>query len=216
MPGPIGGHRGGACYGRSMRARPGRADGHPRPRRGPRAVLDVLTQPVVPGELGLLGSAGTTLGMPLRGRGLVFELPRAGRGVTAQLTRDRRRAPAEPPSDLADAHPSCAVDRDVLTLVERQPPVGDLADEPGVDPAGSLEPPEPDRCGHPRSLARVLGLGALGDRCPEPCTVLPPRDRRCAGRRDLPSVELDLLLPFPHRCHNTSPVSSGRSVAMTP
>ena len=53
-------------------------------------VLDKLAQ-LVGGELRSLGTLGTQLGVPLRGRGAILKRAAARGGIAAQLTRDRRR-----------------------------------------------------------------------------------------------------------------------------
>ena len=84
------------------------------------ADLDVVSESVVAGELGDLGSASPPLGVPLRDRRFVFEPESSGRSVPAQLPGDRRRRPPELTSDLAHTEALGAVERDVLTLGERQ------------------------------------------------------------------------------------------------
>src|SRR2546430_16442866 len=69
-----------------------------------RAILHVLAQCFVRGELGHLGPAGTPLGVPLRGRRPVLPPVTASRCIAAQLPPDRRwRAPptaGDPPTPL--------------------------------------------------------------------------------------------------------------------
>src|SRR3972149_4306207 len=53
------------------------------------AVLHVLAQLLVRGELGALRAAGSPLCVPLRRRRPVLQAVRASRGVAAELPRDR-------------------------------------------------------------------------------------------------------------------------------
>jgi hypothetical protein len=66
-------------------------------------VLHLLPARVMAGELGHLRAPGTPIGVPGRGRGPILQQAATGRGVAAQLPRDRRRRPADPPSDLGHA-----------------------------------------------------------------------------------------------------------------
>ena len=69
--------------------------------RASEPVLNVLTKPLLGGQLRPLGAAGLQLRLPLRDRRPIVE-PAATRGcVAAQLTGDRRRGPA----DLAGNRP---------------------------------------------------------------------------------------------------------------
>ncbi|SCE52549.1 hypothetical protein GA0115242_146524 [Streptomyces sp. SolWspMP-5a-2] len=55
-----------------------------------------------------------------------------------------------------------------------------------IHAASVPEPAEPHRPGHPRSTARILGLGTPSDRRPEPDPALAPGHRRSAQRRHRP------------------------------
>ena len=55
------------------------------------AILDVVPQPIVAGELRCLGPPGLELGFPLRNRCPVLEGAAPRGGVSSELTRDRRR-----------------------------------------------------------------------------------------------------------------------------
>ena len=105
------------------------------------ADLDVVSESVVAGELGDLGSASPPLGVPLRDRRFVFEPESSGRSVPAQLPRDRRRRPPELASDLAHTEALGAVERDVLTLTERQITARHSRTKTWVHTASVAEPP---------------------------------------------------------------------------
>ena len=89
------------------------------------AVLHVLAQSVVGGELGRLGTTRHQLGLPLRHRRPVLQLAAARGRVAPQLARDRRRRPADLTRDLAHALAFGAQQRDLLALCEAQVPARD-------------------------------------------------------------------------------------------
>src|SRR5215211_6493122 len=83
-------------------------------------VLHVPPQRLVDRQLGWLGTAGGSVGVPLRGRGPVRQTAAARGGVAAQLAGDRGRRALKPASDLAHPVPLRAPDRDLLSLCKRQ------------------------------------------------------------------------------------------------
>ncbi len=179
---PTGGLAGGRGDGRSSGpagpapAPVGRGD-HPG-----QAVLHVVAQRLVRGELGHLGPATAPFGMPLRGRGPVRRRVTASRGVAAKFPRDRRRRPAHPAGDLAHPQLLRAQDRDLLTLSQRQVPPRQRGQHDRRHPASLTEPPRPDRLRHASHDRRVLARHAASDRLPEPNPVLAPSSRRPAWR----------------------------------
>jgi len=81
-------------------------------------ILDILAQMLVGGELRSLGTLGTPLGVPVRGRGALLKLAAARRGIAAQLPRDRRRTTAQRTCDLSHATPAGAQYRDLFPFSE--------------------------------------------------------------------------------------------------
>ena len=104
-------------------------------------VLDVIPQPLVGGQSGLLRPSGSPLRVPLRGRRLVLEPPRPGGSVAAHLTRDRRRIPPEPTGDLPKRDLLGTPDSDVLPLREGQISAGHSRGKTRVHAASVTEPP---------------------------------------------------------------------------
>src|SRR5206468_5593475 len=71
--------------------------------RAGEALLYVLAQRLVRGELADLRAAGASLRVPLRRRGPIHERVATSGRVAAHLPRDRRRGPTQTASDLT--HP---------------------------------------------------------------------------------------------------------------
>ena len=142
------------------------------------SVLDVLTQPVVSGQLRDLRSTSAPLGMPLRDRRLVVQAVGPRGGVAANLARDRRRAAAQPPGDLPNADILCPPHCDVLALAECQVSGRHRRWQTWIHAASVAEPPECHRRRHTGFGRRVLGLHATSDRRPEPNAIRSPRHRR--------------------------------------
>ena len=111
------------------------------PNRASEAPLHVLAEPVVPGELGGLGSPGRRSAC-LRGRRLVLEPEGPRRGVAAQLPRDRRRRTTDRTGDGAHARALRSEQGDVLALGERQIPTRHRRRQTRVHAASVTEPPE--------------------------------------------------------------------------
>jgi hypothetical protein len=109
------------------------------------AVLDVVPQPVVGGQLGDLRPTGASLGMPLRSRRPIRQLVAVRRRVAAKLPRDRRRRTTEPSSDLTHAEPLRMQDCDLLALGEGQVAARHRGQRERRHPARLPEPPGPDR-----------------------------------------------------------------------
>ena len=145
-------------------------------------VLHVLPQRVIAGELGHLRAPSTPIGVPLRGRGPVLQQAATGRGVAAYLSRDRRRRPADPPSDLANPAALGLEDGDLLALGERQVAARQSGQTDRWHAATFTEPPGPHRLGHPTHHSGVLAGQSDRDRLPESLPMLTPRHRRPARR----------------------------------
>src|SRR5207237_831054 len=84
--------------------------------RAGEALLHVVAQRVVRGELGDLRAAGASLRVPLRRRGPIHERVATSRSVAAYLPRDRRRGPTQMASDLTHPDTLGVQDRDLLAL----------------------------------------------------------------------------------------------------
>src|SRR5262249_6274609 len=172
------------------------------------AILHVLAQCLVRGELGHLGPAGTPLGVPLRGRRPVLHPVTASRCVAAQLPRDRRWRAPHTAGDLAHPLLLRAQNRDLLALSERQVPPRQRGQRDGRHPASLPEPPRANGLRHTRPYCRVLARRAAGDRLPEPHAILAPRGRRPAWRPHLPAHRTNRLLAFPGT-HTATPPDRG-------
>ena len=151
------------------------------PHRTRQAVLHVVPQRLVHGELGGLGAPGAPVGMPLGRRGPVLQAPAAGRGIAPQLPRDRRSRAAGPPGDLPHPAATRPQDRDLLPLGKGQvtPRYGGLGDRPHA--SSVTEPPGADRRRDAGLRCGILARQAAPDRRPEPLPLLPPRHGRPAG-----------------------------------
>ncbi len=140
------------------------------------AVLDILPQPLVPGQLRLLRPLGHQVGLPLRDRGPVLESAPTCGCVAPQFPGDRRGCPAQPFSNLPYPNALHTQQSDLLPLGERQVAARDSK----IDlrhPASMPEPPRPHRRRCPDSDRRILTGQPLGDLKPEQSLDLPPRRR---------------------------------------
>lgn len=120
--------------------------------------LDVVTQPLVLGELRGLGTPSSSLGVQLGRRRLVVEPPCPRGRVAARLPRDRRRGPAPSASDLADTMALRSQQREVLALGEGEIAARDRRRQTWVHPASVAKPPVADRGWHPSLGSRHVGL----------------------------------------------------------
>ena len=112
--------------------------------RSGEAVLHVLAQGTVAGELGDLGPAGAPLGVPLGGRRPIDDMPAAGRRIAPQLTRDRRGRATHTAGDLAHPVLLDTQDGDLLAFGERQVTPRERGERDRWHPASVPEPARPD------------------------------------------------------------------------
>jgi len=137
------------------------------------AVLHVVAEPVVHGELGGLGPAGPSLGVPLSDRGPVVNPAAAGGRVAAQLPRDRRRRPAGGAGDAAHPVTAGLEQGDLLALGKRQVPPRGRSQNHWRHAATLAKPPRPDRRRHAHNGGGVLAGETLGHPQPKLSLHLP-------------------------------------------
>jgi hypothetical protein len=85
-------------------------------------VLDILSQLEVGLEFGSLRSSCSAIGVPLRGHRPILEPAAASSSITPQFTRNRRGRASKLPSDLPNAFPTRARQRQMLAFSKRQVP----------------------------------------------------------------------------------------------
>jgi hypothetical protein len=95
--------------------------GSVRPFDGTReTILRIAVKLRVDRELRGLRPLGATVGVPLRGAGPALQITTTGASITTKLPGDRGSRAAELARDLSNPTPTGTLNRDLLTLGERQ------------------------------------------------------------------------------------------------
>ena len=143
-----------------------------------KAILDVLAQGVVRGQLGNLGATGTPLRVPLRSRCPISHTWTTNSSVTPHLPRNRRRTTTQTATDLTHPNTLRITNGDLFPLGKRQIAARHRTQTDRRHPTSLPEPSRPNRRRHPNLTSRILARNTIRDRLPEPDPILTPRFRQ--------------------------------------